>query len=287
MTTQESDYVACLSCQPWFQDEAVGSTSELRVGLKRVFDIVCSVFIMVFAAPLVLLAMLFVRLSSRGPVIYSQIRLGQNGRMFMIYKIRTMKHDCEHSSGPQWATRRDPRVIRGGHFLRATHIDELPQLVNVLLGQMSLVGPRPERPQISKQLRKVIALYDERLRVLPGLTGLAQVQLPPDEDVGGVNRKLACDLYYILNQNLWLDLRILLSTALGVLMIPFVASRVILRIPSGRLVELAFEEMRSRTRAGLPHATPTADMAGEAETQPGLSLSDLVDTGLTSPAPAN
>lgn len=287
MTTQESDYLACFPYRPWFQDEAAGSTSNLHLGFKRVFDIVFSAVIMVFAAPLVLLSLLFVRLSSRGPVIYSQIRLGQNGRLFTIYKIRTMKHNCEHSSGPQWATRRDPRVIRGGHFLRATHIDELPQLFNVLLGQMSLVGPRPERPQISKQLRNVIPLYDERLRVLPGLTGLAQVQLPPDEEIAGVNRKLACDLYYVLHQSLWLDLRILLSTALGVLMVPFVLSRVILRIPSGRPVESVFEELLSRARAGLPSATSTADPVGHAERQPGLSLGNLIDGGLTSPSPAN
>jgi len=167
-----------------------------------------------------LVTALLLKLTSRGPVLYSQIRLGLNGRPFTIYKIRTMVHNCEKSSGACWSPPSDPRVTPLGCILRATHLDELPQLWNILRGDMSLVGPRPERPEFVPALERAIPNYRGRLLVRPGITGLAQVQLPPDSDIPGVRRKVAHDLYYIRHFSWWLDLRILACTVLHLSGIP-------------------------------------------------------------------
>ena len=132
----------------------------------------------------------------------------RDGRPFTLFKIRTMAHDCEKASGARWSTPGDPRITRVGAFLRKTHLDELPQLWNVLRGDMSLVGPRPERPEFTPLLEQVVPHYRDRLAVRPGVTGLAQVQLPADTDLDSVRRKLAYDLYYIRHLNGWLDLRL-------------------------------------------------------------------------------
>jgi lipopolysaccharide/colanic/teichoic acid biosynthesis glycosyltransferase len=145
-------------------------------------------------------------------MLYSQTRLGRRGKPFRIYKIRTMHYDCERLSGPAWSTHGDTRVLPVGRLLRRLHIDELPQLWNILRGDMSLVGPRPERPEFVPQLERLLPCYRQRLSVQPGLTGLAQVHLPPDSDLESVRRKLAFDLYYIRRGNLWLDVRILAAT---------------------------------------------------------------------------
>ena len=137
------------------------------------------------------------RLTSPGPAIYTQKRLGKDGVPFTIYKLRTMRHDCERATGPRWAARRDSRVTPVGRVLRALHLDELPQFWNVLRGDMSLVGPRPERPEIAAVLTQSIPDYPLRLAVRPGLTGLAQVQFPADTDLESVRRKLDADLRYI------------------------------------------------------------------------------------------
>ena len=157
---------------------------------------------------------LLVRLTSRGPAIYSQRRVGLNGKHFTMYKLRTMRHDAERATGPVWSLPGDPRITLIGRFLRALHLDELPQILNVFLGDMALVGPRPERPDIAVQLVKQIPNFLERLRVKPGVTGLAQVNLPPDTDVASVRRKLVLDLDYVESASLSLDLRILLCTSL-------------------------------------------------------------------------
>ncbi|MBX6312418.1 MAG: sugar transferase [Isosphaeraceae bacterium] len=210
--------------------------SGLRGGVeyatfKVVMDYVLAVLLLVLMAPLILAAMVLVKATSRGPAIYSQTRLGRNGRTFRIYKIRTMYHNCEVSSGPRWSTPGDPRITPIGRFLRFSHLDELLQLWNVLRGEMSLVGPRPERPEFAAQLEQAIPHYRGRLFVRPGLTGLAQVQLPPDTDLASVRCKLVCDLFYIERLSFWLDLRILAATACLLVGIPLKLSCRLFRVP--------------------------------------------------------
>lgn len=181
------------------------------------------VLTLLFAPGIAVIAIL-VRLTSDGPVLYSQVRTGHNGRPFRIYKIRTMYHDCERLTGPQWCKDNDPRVTPLGQFLRKAHLDEFPQVWNVLKGEMSLVGPRPERPEFVAQLKKVFPRYLERLQVRPGLTGLAQVNLAPDVDEESVGRKLIHDFHYIENRTLAIDLKILVCTGFFLVGIPFTAS---------------------------------------------------------------
>jgi lipopolysaccharide/colanic/teichoic acid biosynthesis glycosyltransferase len=224
---------------------------------KAAVDFILAALLLLPALPLIALATALVKLTSRGPAFYCQTRLGRGGRPFRIYKVRTMAHDCERLTGPRWATPGDPRVTPVGRLLRVTHLDELPQLFNVLRGEMSLVGPRPERPEFVAQLERAIPHYRERMAVRPGVTGLAQVQLPPDTDLAGVGQKLACDLYYVRRLSLWLDLRILLSTAAGVLGIPFAVPRLLLQIPSGEAVQCAYREFAAEARAAAaPRVQP-------------------------------
>jgi lipopolysaccharide/colanic/teichoic acid biosynthesis glycosyltransferase len=214
-----------------------------HVACKAVTDFILGVLLFLWALPLMILAMALVKLTSRGPTIYSQTRVGRHGRPFTIYKIRTMYHDCERLTGPVWSTGNDPRVLPVGRFLRSTHLDELPQLWNVLRGEMSLVGPRPERPEFVSQLEKALPGYRDRLRVRPGVTGLAQLQLAPDTDLDSVRRKLACDLYYLQRLGPWLDLRILLGTCLSVVGVPYAFTRAALWIPSGPAIEKAYRDL--------------------------------------------
>jgi lipopolysaccharide/colanic/teichoic acid biosynthesis glycosyltransferase len=188
---------------------------------KRVFDVALAVVLLLLTAPLLLLAMALVKLTSRGPAIYRQVRLGRNGRPFTLFKIRTMAHECEKLSGPCWSMSGDPRVTAVGRWMRKAHVDELPQLWNVLRGEMSLVGPRPERPEFVAPLEKMLPQYRRRMLVRPGITGLAQVQLPPDTDLASVRLKLAYDLQYVEALGFWLDWRILGATLCKVLGLPF------------------------------------------------------------------
>jgi lipopolysaccharide/colanic/teichoic acid biosynthesis glycosyltransferase len=213
---------------------------------KAATEWVLACVLLVLTAPLILAVMVLVRLTSRGPGIYRQTRLGLEGRRYRIYKIRTMRHDCERLTGPQWSTPGDARITPIGRILRVTHIDELPQLWNVLRGEMSLVGPRPERPEIAVGLEQVLPRYRDRLLVRPGVTGLAQVQLPPDTDIESVRRKLACDLYYIRHVSLWLDLRIMMGTVLGILGTPWVVTRQLLRIPDVDIAETAYRDLSNK-----------------------------------------
>lgn len=215
------------------------------VSADQFFGYVLAVVILIVTSPLIILAFLAVKLTSRGPIIYSQVRLGRYGLPFTIYKIRSMHDNCEGSSGPQWSIPGDPRITPVGRILRVTHLDELPQLWNVLRGDMTLVGPRPERPEIAAKLELAIPQYAERTQVLPGLTGLAQVQLPPDTDLESVRRKLICDLEYMDRRNSWLDLRILVATATGVVGIPFPRVGRLLRIPSLEDIERAASSSKS------------------------------------------
>jgi lipopolysaccharide/colanic/teichoic acid biosynthesis glycosyltransferase len=188
-------------------------------------------FVFLMTLPLVILAYLIVKLTSRGAGIYSQNRVGRNGKVFLIYKLRTMYENCERWSGPKWAEPSDPRVTPFGRFLRSSHLDELPQLWNVLRGDMTLVGPRPERPEIVAKLEAEIPRYRERELIRPGVTGLAQIQLPPDTDIESVRRKLAYDLYYLREASLSLDLKIMMATALKVAGVPCLCYCRWLRIP--------------------------------------------------------
>jgi lipopolysaccharide/colanic/teichoic acid biosynthesis glycosyltransferase len=198
--------------------------------LKGSLDRCLAAVLLVLTAPLMLLLAALVKLTSRGPAFYAQIRLGQDGQPFWLHKLRTMACDAERA-GPQWATPDDPRVTRLGAFLRKTHLDELPQLWNVLRGEMSVVGPRPERPEFVPSLAKAISGYRDRLAVKPGVTGLAQVRLPADTDLDSVRRKVAYDLYYIRHMSFWLDLRIILCTALKMAGVPFRVLAAIFRLP--------------------------------------------------------
>jgi lipopolysaccharide/colanic/teichoic acid biosynthesis glycosyltransferase len=223
---------------------------------KRAADFFLAFLILVLTAPLLALVSLLVKLTSRGPILYTQTRLGLRGQPFTIYKIRTMVNDCEKVSGPRWAALKgDPRTTPVGRFLRRTHIDELPQLWNVLRGDMSLIGPRPERPEFVPQLEQVIPYYRERLLVRPGMTGLAQVQLPGDTDLASVRRKLAYDLYYIQRLGFLMDLKILLATAGYIAKIPLSVTRWLSRLPSGIPVELAYEGLVSAADNGSEKKT--------------------------------
>ncbi len=181
--------------------------------LKRALDIVlASLGLLVFAALLPPIA-LALRLDSPGPIFYSQQRVGLNGRLFHIYKFRTMIQDAEAHSGAVFSRRGDPRVTRVGRFLRKTRLDELPQLINVLRGEMSLVGPRPERPEHIERLVRKIPFYRTRLVIRPGLTGWAQVRYGYGADDEDALIKLQYDLYYIRHQSLALDVNIMVRTA--------------------------------------------------------------------------
>ncbi len=168
------------------------------------------------SAPVVLVLFALVRLTSPGPGFYRQTRVGLNGRLFEIVKLRSMVQDAEKPGETIWSGKRDPRVTRLGRILRTTHMDELPQLLNIVRGEMSLIGPRPERPEICEQLAESIPGYYNRAAVKPGLTGLAQINLPPDQEVSDVQRKQVLDLCYIDEANASLEVRILIATALRV-----------------------------------------------------------------------
>jgi lipopolysaccharide/colanic/teichoic acid biosynthesis glycosyltransferase len=192
-----------------FADAASRETSPLA---KRLLDIVSAIAIGLGGAVLGALAGVAILLESGRPVFYSQTRLGRGGRPFTLTKFRTMRQDAE-AAGPQWSPENDPRITRVGRILRRTHIDELPNLWAVLRGEMSMVGPRPERPEFIATLEHEVPLYRARLTVPPGLTGWAQVKTEYGDSVDDATEKLEYDLYYVRHQSLWFDLNILLRTA--------------------------------------------------------------------------
>ena len=171
---------------------------------------------LILTLPLLLLVAVLIKFDTPGPVFYRQERVGLGGRTFVLVKFRSMRVDAE-AAGPCWASERDPRVTRLGRLLRLTRIDELPQLLNVLAGSMSLVGPRPERPHFVEQLTQIIPHFTDRIALKPGLTGWAQVNYPYGASVEDARQKLAYDLYYLQHRSLLLDLRILLATVCVVL----------------------------------------------------------------------
>jgi lipopolysaccharide/colanic/teichoic acid biosynthesis glycosyltransferase len=222
-----------------------GVKGMLRKALKRGIDILGALIGLILTLPLWLVLPILIKLDSPGPVFYTQLRVGINrrkrerryhqradvtdrrarerrrenymGKPFKVYKFRTMINDAERETGPVWATKNDSRITRVGAFLRKTRMDEIPQFINVLKGDMSLVGPRPERPSFVRELNGKIENYAKRLEVKPGLTGLAQVENGYDASVDTVHRKIKYDLEYIGNWSLWTDLKILAKTVIVVL----------------------------------------------------------------------
>ncbi len=223
--------------------------TRLYLPARRAADFGTALLLAMVSAPVILLAALAIKLTSRGPAFYTQVRTGRDGRAFTIYKLRTMIDNCESLTGPRWTIPGDPRITPVGWFLRRTHLDELPQLFNVLRGEMSLIGPRPERPEFVQELDRRIPGYQRRHEVLPGITGLAQVQLPPDTDLESVRVKLLYDLYYVRHQNPLLDLRIFLSTALHMVGLPCAMLQTLRIVPGPDRVE---------TPETVPFAAPAA-----------------------------
>jgi lipopolysaccharide/colanic/teichoic acid biosynthesis glycosyltransferase len=180
---------------------------------KPLFDRTIAMALLIALSPVIAVCALLVKLTSRGPAFYRQERVGENGRTFSIVKLRTMCHDAEAKTGPVWADGdKDPRVTPVGYVLRKTYLDELPQLVNVLRGEMSLVGPRPERPYFVDRLKKIVPDYESRLKVKPGITGLAQVRARADRELRDVRRKVKLDAIYTSRMCWWVDFMILLRT---------------------------------------------------------------------------
>lgn len=210
---------------------AVGNAGWYDI-VKTAMDGLAAVLILLVTFPFILISAALVRLTSRGPAFYSQMRLGRNGRPYVIYKLRSMYHDCERYSGIRWSSKGDNRVTPVGKWLRKTHIDELPQLWNVIRGEMSLIGPRPERPELVVSLEKALPRYRDRLLVKPGVTGLAQIQLPPDTDLESVRKKLVLDRVYVNRRSLWLDLRIYVATIVYLTGVPFSTLRRWFGLPS-------------------------------------------------------
>lgn len=196
----------------WLMHAAMNSSRIHIRQIKRAMDLSASVVGLVVLVPVALLAAVFIKLTSPGPVFFRQKRVGREGRVYTLLKLRTMRQDAEAATGAVWATAGDRRITPVGRFLRKWRIDEIPQLVNVLRGEMSLVGPRPERPEFVATLKQSIPFYQERLMVAPGITGWAQVKFPYATSIEATKRKLQFDLYYIKHMSLYLDVLILLRT---------------------------------------------------------------------------
>ncbi len=210
---------------------------------KYALDFILALVLALPALVIVAVSAVIVKLTSQGPAFYTQVRVGWRGRLFRIYKVRTMIHNCESLTGPRWSMPGDPRVTWFGRFLRISHLDELPQLLNVLRGEMSLIGPRPERPEFLPELERALPAFRQRLNVRPGVTGLAQVRLPADCTLDSVDRKLAHDLYYIRQLSPWLDLRLLLCTALYALGVSFDQTCRLLGIPDSQTVAEGVQDL--------------------------------------------
>lgn len=196
----------------WLLHAAMNSSRIHIRKLKRIMDVTVSILGLILSAPICVFATIAIRLDSRGPLFYRQHRAGLDGVEYTVLKFRTMVANAEAESGAVWAGKNDVRITRVGRFLRKSRIDEIPQLINVLRGEMSLVGPRPERPEFILQLAQQIPFYQERLLVPPGITGWAQVRYPYAASIEASRRKLQLDLYYIKHMSLFLDILILLRT---------------------------------------------------------------------------
>jgi lipopolysaccharide/colanic/teichoic acid biosynthesis glycosyltransferase len=192
----------------------VHGSNDSYLKVKYVADRCIGWILLTCGSPVILLLWCLVKFTSAGPGFYLQTRVGLDGEEFEIVKLRTMRQDAEKAGKPEWSSKGDPRITRVGRVLRALHLDELPQLWNVARGDMCLTGPRPERPEITKSLAKLIPNYHLRQRVKPGITGLSQVNLEPDRHINLTREKQVLDLRYINEANLWLDCRMIFATCL-------------------------------------------------------------------------
>jgi len=179
---------------------------------KRLMDLLTATVILLLFSPLWLFVAVAIKLDSRGPVLYKQQRVGLDGKIFNIHKFRSMVHNAESKTGPRWAEKKDPRVTRVGNVLRKLRLDEVPQFINVLKGEMSLIGPRPERPYFVEKFKRDIPFYARRLKVKPGITGWAQIKGEYDTSMENVKNKLKYDLFYLENMSLRMDVKVILNT---------------------------------------------------------------------------
>lgn len=187
--------------------------------MKRVMDLVCVILSMPLSVSVTAIMAVLVKMTSPGPAFYSQERVGLSGKIFKIYKLRTMRLDAEEGTGPVWASvGDDPRITGFGTFLRKSHLDELPQLYNVLIGEMSIIGPRPERPYFVNKLTRELPDYQKRLEITPGITGLAQVLQKADETIEDAKEKLTYDLVYIKRAGWLTDFLIAVRTMVKMVM---------------------------------------------------------------------
>jgi sugar transferase (PEP-CTERM system associated) len=203
--------VECIT-PSWFIFSNGFRKNTIIIFYKRLFDVVCATLGTIILLPFFPLIALLIKLDSKGPIFFKQVRLGEMEREFLLYKFRTMKQDAEQTSGPVWAQKNDKRITKIGKILRKTRIDELPQLYNVLKGEMSFIGPRPERPEFIGKLKEVIPFYSERHFVKPGITGWAQIKYPYGASEKDALEKLRYDLYYIKNMSIILELTIMMET---------------------------------------------------------------------------
>ena len=210
---------ACLQAD-LYQLSPAGPTMRPRAPfychVRRAADLAGGLVLMLMLSPIVIIAAVAVKLTSPGPIFYWQTRVGLGGRHFRIVKLRSMRVDAEDGTGAVWSPGggKDSRITPVGRFLRASHVDEFPQLLNVLRGEMTLIGPRPERPEFVRALSEDVIGYTLRLGVKPGITGLAQLRLPPDLAEDDVSEKIKYDIFYILHRGPWLDVKIAAGTVI-------------------------------------------------------------------------
>src|SRR5262245_27812348 len=249
---------------------------------KRCCDLLLAIVILMLSTQVVLLAALLVKLTSRGPAFYRQVRVGLDGRLFTLLKLRTMRQDAEAHSGPVWACDHDPRIPPLGRLLRQTHIDEFPQLLNVIRGDMSLVGPRPERPEFVARLDWEVPHYRERLGVRPGITGLAQLRLQADTGIETVRRKLVYDIYYVRHVNPILDAKLLAMTAWRLCEELFRFGWHVLTLPTHEEIERTFYRLVGMQDAGPATETASLPMvsADNLGIDPGNEIRELSSGGV-------
>ena len=210
---RESCQIRVDSLQPsWLVFGGGFDQSFIRTFMKRGFDLICSAGILIVSFPVMVITALLIFLEDRAPIFYQQERVGLDGNTFNVLKFRSMRNDAEKGGKPQWAAQDDPRVTTIGNFIRKTRIDELPQILNVFKGEMSFVGPRPERPYFVEQLIEVVPYYNVRHSIKPGITGWAQVRYGYGASADDALQKLQYDLYYVKNNSLFLDILILIDT---------------------------------------------------------------------------